>query len=1220
MARPNAPPKRAGNSSIDSRLTERLLTDFSEGADTLPLLGFALEKLYHKYGSDGDLTLEDYEAIRGSHETVQAAIFQETIDTALQEPYRPPVIPIGRAEQEQGLRRAFIPFLARINPENNEPMRQVARLAELPADVHPLVERLVDARLLIRDKDAIEVAHESLLRQWPKLRGWLIEDLDNLLLRDSIRRLADEWKKEGQRVDMLVTQGERLTKAEALLATPGYVVAADSDERAYLNACNAVQQAREQEKEERAKAERIAKEHELEQAKALAEAQRQKTRNTRIWLGVALLVLGFAVWQYFKAEFEAQQAKSRQLAAQSPSEMDENPELGLLLAVQAHNVAPTAEASDALLSALERVRGVWGFLPGKYLPDTLALSPDGALMAIGRCLQEGQYLCASSAIDIRRIADLQRIGTVRVEEEARSLAFSGDAHRLAATACCVTQGEKENVHALMFDLTGDPATSDGVKLVKIGDRLFEQGREPSPAAQLADAHAVAASKEALEQVRHAIGASGDKFSGTPATFGPDPRVLVTVTGTDIYAPTQVELWDAVSSPRRLARLELQEPQVGGAAIRADGRLAAAFGCEIMATGRICGAGELAIIDATDEKPRVAKIRYEDQDDWIRSLTVMPTGPLVLSGGCGKWARGNCGSGELRMWRVEDGEEKPLGYEPVRTFGGAVESIALSADGKLMGLTSQRGRASLWRLDGSRESEKGWLASPLEVRFATKDAAAQPALKCGEELIKNPVLTKVSAQLQPPTELCAALESFALDPSPNGEQGVSAELSGSGMLLALSGCAERKRQTADCEGPHTTVWSIGGGHLVKLATVETAGEVTSLAFDPDGNRLVLASCSGLTLVQYCETGKLELVEFTQKGSPKHTIAEGLAGVSAVAFRPGREELAFATCARLDDGGAVRECAFSATHFLGLAPSPGEDVPLYGHRGRITDLAFNPDGTLLASGASDGSVALWDSVNRHRLGPVLPAHALPVEAVRFVSSEAFVSSTESDEIEWHGSVVHWKEAACRIANRNFTRDEWMKYMEDVPYDIICPDLPDPSEVAPAETNPADVKSQALQLPPLAPAESPQSVSATDQATGLSGLPAVKTEPGQTSISSPSSPIETEQAEAPPEADSPVTGKNAGGTESELLKADKASHVVGNQQPEAQKVAPTTVRETPVANPKRVQSAIPKTSAGMKRDQTLKASVRPIRKPSSKPPSTAKEKNKGSGAGDANWSIKK
>jgi len=265
----NGPAERATRAgrklTIDSRLTERLLADFSGGADTLPLLGFALEKLYHKFGSDGDLTLEEYEGIRGSHETVQAAIFQEAIDTALQEPYRPPVIPAERKAQYQGLRRAFIPFLARINSENNEPMRQMAKLGELPAEVHPLVERLVEARVLFRDKDFIEVAHESLLRQWPSLHSWLTEDLDKLRLLENIRHSAAEWKKEDQRDDLLIHRNGRLKDAETLLATPGYVVSADTDERAYLNACSSAQQVRDaaarEEQERRIRdAERIAEE------------------------------------------------------------------------------------------------------------------------------------------------------------------------------------------------------------------------------------------------------------------------------------------------------------------------------------------------------------------------------------------------------------------------------------------------------------------------------------------------------------------------------------------------------------------------------------------------------------------------------------------------------------------------------------------------------------------------------------------------------------------------------------------------------------------------------------------------------------------------------------------------------------------------------------------------------------------------------------------------
>src|SRR4030095_12293806 len=96
---------------------------------------------------------------------------------------------------------------------------------------------------------------------------------------------AAEWTKEGQRADLLVYRNGRLKDAEALLATPGYVVSAASDERAYLNACSAAQQAREAaEKEEQERrirdAERIAE----EQRKAAA-AQKRTARATLLGLG-----------------------------------------------------------------------------------------------------------------------------------------------------------------------------------------------------------------------------------------------------------------------------------------------------------------------------------------------------------------------------------------------------------------------------------------------------------------------------------------------------------------------------------------------------------------------------------------------------------------------------------------------------------------------------------------------------------------------------------------------------------------------------------------------------------------------------------------------------------------------------------------------------------------------------------------------------------------------
>ena len=72
--------------------------------------------------------------------------------------------------------------------------------------------------------------------------------------------------------------------------------------------------------------------------------------------------------------------------------------LGLLLGVYAHDLAPTAEASDALLAALDRVRGVRAFLAGEFLARPTALSADGALLAVARCAAVGEFRCTRSAI------------------------------------------------------------------------------------------------------------------------------------------------------------------------------------------------------------------------------------------------------------------------------------------------------------------------------------------------------------------------------------------------------------------------------------------------------------------------------------------------------------------------------------------------------------------------------------------------------------------------------------------------------------------------------------------------------------------------------------------------------------------------------------------------------------------------------------------------------
>ncbi|OYQ22360.1 hypothetical protein CHR90_00385 [Elstera cyanobacteriorum] len=70
----------------------------------------------------------------------------------------------------------------RASPETGAFTRRPAPLAALPPTAKPLIERLIDARLLVRrfsesaGESVVEVSHEALFRVWPLLADWLREE------------------------------------------------------------------------------------------------------------------------------------------------------------------------------------------------------------------------------------------------------------------------------------------------------------------------------------------------------------------------------------------------------------------------------------------------------------------------------------------------------------------------------------------------------------------------------------------------------------------------------------------------------------------------------------------------------------------------------------------------------------------------------------------------------------------------------------------------------------------------------------------------------------------------------------------------------------------------------------------------------------------------------------------------------------------------------------
>jgi hypothetical protein len=122
---------------IEPALTERLLDD-TEGADALPLLSFTLERLFAEHGGDGDLRLEEYELLGGVRGSIDSAV-----EVAFAEPKRDPVISANKEEREAVLRRAFIPWLARVEMQTEERKRRVAAWNEIPVEARPLLERMI---------------------------------------------------------------------------------------------------------------------------------------------------------------------------------------------------------------------------------------------------------------------------------------------------------------------------------------------------------------------------------------------------------------------------------------------------------------------------------------------------------------------------------------------------------------------------------------------------------------------------------------------------------------------------------------------------------------------------------------------------------------------------------------------------------------------------------------------------------------------------------------------------------------------------------------------------------------------------------------------------------------------------------------------------------------------------------------------------------------------
>jgi WD40 repeat protein/energy-coupling factor transporter ATP-binding protein EcfA2 len=218
-----------------------------------------------------------------------------------------------------------------------------------------LVKDLADARLVVTSentvtkREEVEVAHEALIKYWPKLENWLDENRSDLQLRQTIRQAALAWHDSGKTNDDLIHKGGRLEDAKRLAQQTGFLNHLEAD---YVEACVALAEKEQAEKDAQQRRELAAKEEARQQAEKRAKLFRRGSVVMSVLLVIVLVFSIVACDQKQKAE----QAKTLAEASEKEAKDQTNKALrtqSLFLADLSRQETEKGNATNGVLLALE---------------------------------------------------------------------------------------------------------------------------------------------------------------------------------------------------------------------------------------------------------------------------------------------------------------------------------------------------------------------------------------------------------------------------------------------------------------------------------------------------------------------------------------------------------------------------------------------------------------------------------------------------------------------------------------------------------------------------------------------------------------------------------------------------------------------------------------------------------------------------------------------------
>lgn len=178
--------------------------------DVLPLLQYCLHELYRLRTHEGELSFDVFHELGGLEGTIGRRAEQ---------------VVLGLDEAQRAALPHIMSLVTVLSVDDEQVTSQRAPWSVLRSEAaRQAVTALVDARLFVTDlaggAPVFGIAHEAILRRWPRMRDWIAAHRAALRARARLAQGALRWDAEGRASDLLIPRGKPLDEAREL-ATSG---------------------------------------------------------------------------------------------------------------------------------------------------------------------------------------------------------------------------------------------------------------------------------------------------------------------------------------------------------------------------------------------------------------------------------------------------------------------------------------------------------------------------------------------------------------------------------------------------------------------------------------------------------------------------------------------------------------------------------------------------------------------------------------------------------------------------------------------------------------------------------------------------------------------------------------------------------------------------------------------------------------------------------------